>query len=51
MSARRRRLCQRLSVKPLEIQGAVERLEEELSAAKARMADLEQTVFAALVTS
>lgn len=43
-----RTVGQRLSVKPLEIQGAVERLEEELSAAKARMADLEQTVFAAL---
>ena len=43
-----RAVGQRLSVKPLEIQGAVERLEEELSAAKARMADLEQTVFAAL---
>ncbi len=43
-----RAVGQRLSVKPLEIQGAVERLEEELSAAKARMADLEQTAFAAL---
>ena len=43
-----RTVGQRLSVKPLEIQGAVERLEEELSAAKARMADLEQTAFAAL---
>ena len=39
---------QRLSVKPLEIQGAVERLEDELSAAKARIADLEQTAFAAI---
>ncbi len=43
-----RAVGQRLSVKPLEIQGAVERLEEELSAAKERMADLEQTAFAAL---
>ncbi len=43
-----RAVGQRLSLKPLEIQGAVERLEEELSAAKARMADLEQTAFAAL---
>ena len=43
-----RAVGRRLSVKPLEIQGAVERLEEELSAAKARMADLEQTAFAAL---
>lgn len=43
-----RAIGQRLSVKPLEIQGAVERLEEELSAAKERMADLEQTAFAAL---
>lgn len=39
---------QRLSVKPLELQGAVERLEDELSAAKARIADLEQTAFAAM---
>ncbi len=43
-----RTVGRRLSVKPLEIQGAVERLEEELSAAKERMADLEQTAFAAL---
>ena len=43
-----RAVSRRLSVKPLEIQGAVERLEEELSAAKERMADLEQTAFAAL---
>lgn len=43
-----RAVGQRLSVKPLEIQGAVERLEEELSAAKARMAELEQTAFAAI---
>ncbi|WP_300755475.1 alanine--tRNA ligase-related protein [uncultured Oscillibacter sp.] len=43
-----RAVGRRLSVKPLEIQGAVERLEEELSAAKERMADLEQTAFAAL---
>lgn len=39
---------QRLSVKPLELQGAVERLEDELSAAKARIAGLEQTAFAAI---
>ena len=39
---------QRLSVKPLEVYGAVERLEEELSAAKARIAGLEQTAFAAI---
>ncbi len=43
-----RAVGRRLSVKPLEIQEAVERLEEELSAAKERMADLEQTAFAAL---
>ncbi len=43
-----RAVGQRLSVKPLEIQGAVERLEEELSAAKVRVADLEQTAFAAI---
>ena len=43
-----RAVGQRLSVKPLEIQGAVERLEDELSAAKARVADLEQTAFAAI---
>ena len=39
---------QRLSVKPLEALDAVERLESELAAAKARMADLEQTAYAAL---
>ena len=39
---------QRLSVKPLEVYGAVGRLEEELSAAKARIAGLEQTAFAAI---
>ena len=43
-----RAVGQRLSVKPLEIQGAVERLEDELSAAKVRVADLEQTAFAAI---
>ncbi len=43
-----RAVGQRLSVKPLEIQGAVERLEDELSAAKVRIADLEQTAFAAI---
>nr|WP_325211310.1 alanine--tRNA ligase-related protein [uncultured Oscillibacter sp.] len=43
-----RAVGQRLSVKPLEILGAVERLEDELSAAKARVADLEQTAFAAV---
>ena len=43
-----RAVGQRLSVKPLEIQGAVERLEEELSAAQVRVADLEQTAFAAI---
>lgn len=39
---------QLLSVKPLEIHAAVERLEEELSAGKERIAGLEQTAFAAL---
>ncbi|MCI9121928.1 MAG: alanyl-tRNA editing protein [Oscillibacter sp.] len=39
---------QRLSVKPQELLSAVERLEEEVTAAKQRMADLEQTAFAAL---
>ena len=39
---------QRLSVKPLETARAVERLEEELSAAKIRIAELEQTAFAAI---
>ena len=43
-----RAVGQRLSVKPLEIQGAVERLEAELAAGKERIADLEQTAFAAL---
>jgi len=38
---------QRLSVKPLEIAGAVERLEEELSAARLRAAELEGEAFAA----
>jgi alanyl-tRNA synthetase len=36
---------QRLSVKPLDTYAAVERLEAELSAAKARSADLEEQVF------
>ena len=43
-----RAVGQRLSVKPLEIHAAAERLEAELVAAKARVADLEQTAFAAI---
>lgn len=43
-----RAIGQRLSVKPLEAYAAVERLETELSAAKAQIADLEQTAFAAI---
>ena len=43
-----RAVGQRLSVKPLETGRAVERLEEELFAAKSRIADLEQTAFAAI---
>ena len=43
-----RAVGRRLSVKPLEILAAVERLEGELSAAKVRMAELEQTAFAAI---
>lgn len=43
-----RAIGQRLSVKPLETGRAVERLEDELSSAKARVADLEQTAFAAI---
>ena len=43
-----RAIGQRLSVKPLETLAAVERLEDELSAAKTRIADLEQTAFAAI---
>ena len=39
---------QRLSVKPLEVLAAVGRLEGELAAAKERIADLEQTAFAAI---
>ena len=39
---------QRLSVKPLEALDAVERLESELAAAKARMAELEQSAYTAL---
>ena len=35
-------------MKPLEALDAVERLESELASAKARMADLEQTAYAAL---
>ena len=38
----------RLSVKPLETQAAVERLEAELAAGKERIAALEQTAFSAL---
>ena len=40
-----RAIGQRLSVKPVETLAAVERLEAELSAAKVRMAHLEETVF------
>lgn len=43
-----RAIGQRLSVKPLETLAAVERLEAELAAGKERIADLEQTAFAAL---
>ena len=43
-----RAVGQRLSVKPLEIQAAVERQEAELSAGKERIANLEQTAFAAI---
>ena len=43
-----RAIGQRLSVKPLETLAAVERLEAELAAGKDRIADLEQTAFAAL---
>ncbi|WP_295751723.1 alanyl-tRNA editing protein [uncultured Oscillibacter sp.] len=43
-----RALGQRLSVKPLETLAAAERLTAELSAAKERIASLEQTAFAAL---
>ena len=43
-----RAIGQRLSVKPLDTLAAVERLEGELSAAKTRMAELEQTAFAAI---
>ncbi len=43
-----RAIGQRLSVKPLETSAAVERLEQELTAAKTRMAGLEQTAFAAV---
>lgn len=39
---------QRLSVKPADTYAAVERLEAELSAAKARIASLEETAFAAI---
>lgn len=38
----------RLSVKPLELSGAVDRLEAELDGAKARIAHLEQAAFAAI---
>ena len=43
-----RAIGQRLSVKPLETLAAVERLEAELAAGKERIADLEQTAFAAM---
>lgn len=43
-----RAVGQRLSVKPQDIHAAVERLEAELSAAKARAAALEEQVFAAM---
>lgn len=43
-----RSIGQRLSVKPLEACAAVERLEAELSAARKRIADLEQTAFTAI---
>ena len=43
-----RAVGQRLSVKPQDTFAAVERLEAELSAAKARMASLEEQVFAAI---
>ena len=39
---------QRLSVKPLELQAAVERQEAELAAGKARIAHLESTAFSAI---
>ena len=40
-----RAVGQQLSVKPLDAAAAVERLEAELTAAKARMTELEETVF------
>ena len=43
-----RGIGQRLSVKPLETQAAVERLEGELAAGKERLAELEQIAFAAI---
>ena len=43
-----RAVGRRLSVKPLETLTAVERLEAELAAARERIADLEQTAFAAI---
>lgn len=43
-----RAIGQRLSVKPLETLAAVERLAAELAAGKERIADLEQTAFAAI---
>ncbi len=43
-----RAIGRRLSVKPLETAAAAERLETELTAAKARIAELEQTAFAAI---
>lgn len=43
-----RAIAQRLSVKPQDTLAAVERLEAELSAAKVRLADLEEFVFHAI---
>ena len=43
-----RAIGQRLSVKPVDALGAVERLESELAAAKQRMARLEEAVFASI---
>ena len=43
-----RAIGQRLSVKPLETLAAVERLEAELAAGKERVAEMEQTAFAAI---
>ena len=43
-----RTIAQRLSVKPRDAAAAVERLEAELSAARAAQAHLEETAFAAI---